>query len=270
MIKYSYHTHTKRCGHAVGEDYEYVECALKKGITTIGFTDHIMLENKPQPEIRGNYELLNDYISSINSLKTKYKDKATIYLGFETDYFRDCKEYYKRLLNEEGFDYLILGQHFFFEDGKYQMYRRDYNFKGNIDYDLMEKYCEDVIDAMNSGLFSYFAHPDIYMSGSCNWGEIEQKICEKICLASLKNDIPLEINLGPTRWNQPKYMGQEFRRIYPYIPFWKMVSKFGCKVIIGPDVHDPNEFITSDYEYALEIIDFFNLNHVDTFTFKKG
>ena len=37
----NYHTHTARCGHAVGEDREYAEMALARGLKTLGFSDHV-------------------------------------------------------------------------------------------------------------------------------------------------------------------------------------------------------------------------------------
>ena len=40
MIKRNYHTHTKRCGHAIGEDEEYVVNAIEAGLTDLGFSDH--------------------------------------------------------------------------------------------------------------------------------------------------------------------------------------------------------------------------------------
>lgn len=43
MLRNNYHTHTKRCGHAEGEDEDYVLEALGSGITDLGFSDHIML-----------------------------------------------------------------------------------------------------------------------------------------------------------------------------------------------------------------------------------
>ncbi len=36
----NYHTHTKRCRHAVGEDREYVEAAIEAGLKVLGFSDH--------------------------------------------------------------------------------------------------------------------------------------------------------------------------------------------------------------------------------------
>jgi hypothetical protein len=40
MADYNLHTHTTRCHHAVGEDREYVEAAIKAGLKTLGFADH--------------------------------------------------------------------------------------------------------------------------------------------------------------------------------------------------------------------------------------
>ena len=40
MIKANYHTHTARCGHAIGTDEEYVQAAIQAGLKTLGFSDH--------------------------------------------------------------------------------------------------------------------------------------------------------------------------------------------------------------------------------------
>lgn len=42
-LDYNIHSHTRRCGHAVGEDYEYIDAAIEAGIKQLGFSDHIML-----------------------------------------------------------------------------------------------------------------------------------------------------------------------------------------------------------------------------------
>ncbi|MGM9624341.1 MAG: PHP domain-containing protein, partial [Eubacteriales bacterium] len=36
----NYHTHTPRCGHAGGNEREYIENAIRAGIRTLGFADH--------------------------------------------------------------------------------------------------------------------------------------------------------------------------------------------------------------------------------------
>ena len=106
MIKQNYHTHTSRCGHAIGSDEEYVQEALAFGLTELGFSDHIFLPNHSQIGIRGDYELLDDYISSIESLKEKYKDRISIHLGFEAEAMPFYFPYYRRLLEEGHIEYL--------------------------------------------------------------------------------------------------------------------------------------------------------------------
>ena len=40
-MDYNYHTHTYRCGHAIGEDEEYIKVSIQNGIKHLGFSDHI-------------------------------------------------------------------------------------------------------------------------------------------------------------------------------------------------------------------------------------
>ena len=95
MLKTNYHTHTIRCGHASGEDEEFVLEAIALGFTELGFTDHIMLPDHPQIGIRGDYSLLDDYVNSLNKLKEKYKDRITIHIGFEAEAMKEYFPYYK-------------------------------------------------------------------------------------------------------------------------------------------------------------------------------
>lgn len=45
----NYHTHTWRCGHAFGDEREYVENAIVGGLKILGFSDHT-----PMPYEVGN------------------------------------------------------------------------------------------------------------------------------------------------------------------------------------------------------------------------
>ena len=40
MFTQSFHNHTWRCNHATGTEREYVENAVKHGMTVLGFSDH--------------------------------------------------------------------------------------------------------------------------------------------------------------------------------------------------------------------------------------
>lgn len=103
----NYHTHTKRCGHAYGEDEDFVLSAIKYGIKELGFSDHISFKNISAPYMRQDRSMLSDYISSISHLKEKYKDKIKIHLGFEAEYIEEFVEDYKDLLENHSIEYMI-------------------------------------------------------------------------------------------------------------------------------------------------------------------
>ena len=75
MIRRNYHTHTYRCGHAVGNDEDYVLEAIGLGLQTLGFSDHVMLKNLHQPNVRGDFIQSENYFSSIRKLQEKYKER---------------------------------------------------------------------------------------------------------------------------------------------------------------------------------------------------
>ena len=84
MFTANFHTHTTRCGHAVGEDEEYVKQAIAAGIKTLGFSDHAPYDygNGWYDGDRMSLKVAKDYALSVRKLKEKYADKIDIYLGF--------------------------------------------------------------------------------------------------------------------------------------------------------------------------------------------
>ena len=236
--KNNYHTHTFRCGHA-GEytDEEYVVTAMENGFEVLGFSDHIMLPGISQVGIRGEYSLLNDYVNSIKNLKGKYKNKIEIDLGFEAEAIPDFYNYYRELLSSKKIEYLILGNHCYLENNQLISYFLDSN---KMDDDL-ERYTTSLIDGMATSLFKYVAHPDLFMKYAKKWNEHLIDITNRICDASLKYNIPLEINLACCFDRVPNIGIKEVFK-YPYIDFWKIVEAKKCKVIIGVDAHKPSRF----------------------------
>ncbi len=268
-VDYCYHCHTARCGHARGEDEEYVLAAIKKGIKVLGFSDHVMLPGRSQPGIRGEYDELEGYIKSITSLKEKYKDQIEIHLGFEAEYYPDEVEYYKELLKDGRIEYLIMGQHCY--------YNKDFHwyYNGRDPLGAVLRYLKDSIGGLKTGLFSCMCHPDLFTNyfGDVYHPEVASLI-EKLCFTAKKMDIPMEINMGPARYmpkaNVPGMRKDEADANYPYPPFWEFVRKAGNKAIIGVDAHSPDHFDRADFAWAKSYIDYYGLEEVTRLTFRKG
>ena len=83
MQSFNLHTHTARCGHAAGEDEAYVLAAIEAGIQVLGFSDHVPWTTAKLFTDRMPMELKDDYLSSIEYLKNKYKNEITILSGYE-------------------------------------------------------------------------------------------------------------------------------------------------------------------------------------------
>lgn len=245
-LKYNYHTHTYRCGHALGDDEDYVINAIKSGIKELGFSDHIPFPTFSQPGVRMEYNRLDEYISSINALKEKYKDQIKIYVGFEAEYYHEDDHYYKELLKKV--DYLICGQHFSLNrDGTliYAGYKKD-------DKEVVIDYVDRVIEAIESGYFKYIAHPDIILNSYTIRDEFIEEQMRRICQKAEEYHIPLEINLEGIK-KQIKLGILLEDKFYPHIYFWNIAKDYKIDIIIGADVHDPIDFLSDHDKYGYEI-----------------
>lgn len=242
-LLYCYHTHTSRCGHANGKDEEYVINAIKAGIKRLGFSDHVILpKGYEQPGIRGSFYLLEDYLESINYLKEKYKDQIEIKIGFEAEFSEKFVKYYRFLLKDK-IDYLIMGQHCYEEDGRLLWY-----FDKDAPIYCVSKYVDHVINGIKSGLFKYVAHPDLFMLSQSNWNQDLERESRRLLKACEDYHMPIELNMcGMRRRNY-----NEVNYSYPNINFYNLVKEYKIKVVLGPDVHDPEHFFDNTFAHALD------------------
>ncbi|MDD6094710.1 MAG: histidinol-phosphatase [Clostridia bacterium] len=249
MLKANYHTHTFRCMHAAGEDREYVEAAIKAGIRVLGCSDHtpyVGFDGDYYSGFRMRPEALEDYVNSVNSLKEEYKDRIEIHLGLEAEYYPRLFEGFLRFIEPYGIEYLILGQHFPDSD-QYGCYAPYIN-----DAETAEKYVNQCIEAMETGLFSYVAHPDIFGLDRSLPQFLE--LSEKYCRAAKALDIPLELN----------FLGLSQNRLYPCEEFFAVAGKVGNKIIYGRDAHNPNVFFDRETEErADEVLKKYSLERME-------
>lgn len=248
-MNYNYHTHTYRCGHASGTPEEYVLNAISFGIKRLGFSEHIPYEFGDEWATR--YRLAvsetEEYFSELKALRDKYKAVIDIRIGFEMEYYTDKFSSMLDFARRSGAEYLLLGQHFM--NGIYT--GGSHVISGTESVDNLKNYVSDVTDAMESGVFTYIAHPDMFnFLGS---EEIYEREMRKICTASKNLDVPLEINC----------QGISDNRIYPADRFWSIAGKVGCPVTIGLDAHSANAVCDSlSLAKAKSIIGKYNLNYI--------
>ncbi len=86
-MKFDYHTHHERCGHAAGSIREYITAAIDKGMDVIGISDHTpafaLEEDRPWP---GGAMAKNEfpaYIAEVLALKKEFAGRIGVRLGIE-------------------------------------------------------------------------------------------------------------------------------------------------------------------------------------------
>ena len=117
---------------------------------------------------------------------------------------------------------MILGQHFLGNevDGQYCGIPC-------TDAAALERYVAQSCEALETGLFTYFAHPDLFRFTGDDTAYAREM--RKLCRAAGETETPLEINLLGIREN----------RHYPDERFWRIAAEEGCAAMLGCDAHQP-------------------------------
>lgn len=246
------HTHTVRCRHASGTEREYIENAITGGLKRLGFSDHApyVFKDGYYSGYRMFQEQHEDYVTTLQALREEYKDKIDIQIGYEAEYYPEFFEDFLKLITRYEVNYLILGQHFIENE-----VTRKYSGVTTEDEAYLETYVNQTCEAMRTGLFTYFAHPDLlnYVGDPA----VYSKHYSRLIACAIDCKIPLEINL----------LGIRDRRAYPHDAFFKLCGEMGAEVCIGCDAHEANVACDkASFAKAMEMADRFGLkvNHNPT------
>lgn len=251
----NYHTHTWRCHHAEGTEESYVNMALEQGFSILGFSDHTpyCFPDGYRSGIRMTLDQLQGYCDTVLSLRKKYAGRIEIPLGVELEYYPDCFPNLLPILRDHGIEYLLLGQHFLGNEAG-----QPYSGRATEDEAVLTGYCRQAMDAMQTGLFTYFAHPDLihYVGDEKTYRSHMRRLCREAKSCAL----PLEINM----------LGIWSGRHYPRQQFWEIAAEEGCSVVIGCDAHAPEHLNKPDAEAkALDIVKRYGLTLLETVPLRK-
>lgn len=230
-----YHTHTVRCGHAVGTMEAYVEAALAAGLTEIGFSDHIPMywlpEDQRDPGTAMPMEQLEEYVADVLRLREQYRD-ISIRLGIEADFIPGREEDLRRILERYEWDYVIGSVHFI----------GDWNFD---DPSKVNRYAEwDISDlyarfftlermAAESGLFDMMAHIDLIKKFGHRPSNDLSRLYADVAESMAKAGVAIE--LSTAGWRKP--VGEA----YPNPSLLAECCRRGVPLVISSDAHSPEE-----------------------------
>ena len=253
-ILFNYHTHTYRCGHAVGSDEDYVKAAIEGGYKVLGFSDHAPYRAQSKNTIRMDFEQFDGYLESINNLKEKYKDQIEIKIGLESEYIKEYLDEKKELRSKV--DYLILGQHYDKLEGGF------FAFRHNSDEEIL-RYANSVCEAIDTGLFTYLAHPDVIMVRQEEFNDACRQAAHIIGKKVEEKNFPVEINIRGVDSGKHEFPSGNFF-YYPNKEFWTILAQYNIKAVIGMDVHNPEKLLDfKSVEDGLKELEGLNIKIID-------
>ncbi len=246
----NYHTHTWRCNHAVGTEEGYVGAAINAGMKILGFSDHTpyLFPGDYYSNFRMKPDQLAGYAETVLDLREKYADQIEIHLGVECEFYPKHFADTLSFLRDHQVEYLILGQHFIGNE-----YDSIYSGRTTTREEDLRSYCHQSMEAMNTGLFTYFAHPDLHhFQGNVRFYREQVRA---LCREAKSCGMPLELNL----------LGIREDKWYPNPLFWEVAGEENCQVIIGCDAHAESAL---DHPKAMtearKLINAYGLKVIDT------
>ena len=226
-----YHIHTRLCGHASGEIEDYVDAAIRAGLSEIGFSDHAPLPEKHRSGITMSPHETEIYLERLHKVRQVYSDRIDVKIGFEVD-FPLCDSFDPAYLDDPRLDYLIGSCHFIDDwpfdhpDNVDEFSKRDINR-------VYEHYFSIMRDMARSGLFQVAGHFDLVKKFGHRATRDFSSTIKDIAQIMARNDLAAEINTAGLR----KPVGE----IYPSQNIIDIFFQQNVPVTLGSDSHSPDE-----------------------------
>ena len=253
----NYHTHTWRCQHASGTEEDYVRAAVAAGFKVLGFADHTPwpYESGFVSGMRMRLDQLDGYLATVADLRARYEGRLRIPVGLECEAFPEYMGWL-RDLKAEKLDYLILGNHYDRTDeGDHATFSDagGFYFGRSTRPEHIRRYAERTIAGMETGLFDYVAHPDLFCHTYRQFDADCAAVSRDICQAAEALGIPLEYNLLGFQYHER--MQEAGLLGYPCKKFWEIAAQYRVKAIIGFDAHRADHLMRTElFDHGLDFM----------------
>ncbi|MBC8143693.1 MAG: histidinol-phosphatase [Armatimonadetes bacterium] len=236
MIRFDYHTHHYRCGHASGNLRDYIESAAAQGITEIGVSDHAPAYwfdgvNHALPGTQMAVTELPVYVAEARELQSHYHGTIAVRVGIEADYIPGKAVELSVLLSANPLDYVLGSVHYVlgrsvFDRGRWLDERPDETFRA---------YYELVKDAARSGLFDILSHLSVVECYAPPMHEsLQAELYPSVADVIAASGCAVEINTSGYR-----KMGAD--EPFPNRVLLRELIRAGVPLTFGSDAHTPEQ-----------------------------
>jgi histidinol-phosphatase (PHP family) len=231
-----YHVHTFRCGHAGGASRDFVLKAIERGISEIGFTDHIPLYFLPperrDPKLAMREDQFEEYIAEVLALREEFRGRIAVRLGLEADYAEGHEETLAAWLSRAPWDLVLGSVHMVAGDwidapgsaGRFEKEGTEYLYDEY--YRLLEK-------AARSGQFDVLTHFDLPKKFG-NRPAAPREAAEHAAIAAAR-DSGCAVEISSAGLRKP------VAEAYPEDRLLKQIVSAGVPVTFSSDSHAPAE-----------------------------
>ncbi|CAM4222436.1 histidinol-phosphatase [Lederbergia lenta] len=242
QLKFDFHTHHYRCGHARGDIRNYIEAAIDKGLDMIGISDHSPYfareEEQAYPSIAMGKSEFDHYISEVLKLKEEYKGKIDVLLGVESDFFPEYIHIYREQYKKYAFDYIIGSVH---QVNGISIFNKNHweNLSVSEKIETKESYYTLIAESAKSGLFQILGHIDALKAFYPSFSSVQTDAVDRALQVIGECNVAIEINTS----GKMKDCGGW----YPADDILERALRYGVKVTFGSDAHDP-ERVGDEFE----------------------
>lgn len=238
-----YHTHTPLCQHASGEPEEYIDAAIRAGLSEYGISDHAPALPEPFDDWRMLERQLPEYFDWIERARARAGETLPVRAGLECDWLTGCESWIESLAERYPWDYLIGSVH----------YLDDWDFDNpawlgrwaECDVEAVwTHYWKSYTSMVESRLFDIAGHPDLVKKFSYRPKGDLRRFYEPCIHAIAESGATIELNTAGRH--------KPCAEAYPEPLFLKLAAEADIPLVISSDAHAPDE-VARDFAEAITI-----------------
>jgi histidinol-phosphatase (PHP family) len=243
-----YHTHTWRCGHATGSMSEYVEAAMKRGITEIGLTDHLWLYWLPPDQRPREWAIIeSDYdahYSEMLETRERYRGRINVRVAVEADFVDGHQEQLREILSRYKFDF-VLGAVHYMDGWLIDAPENEFRYREQRVAEIYRRYFLNLQKAMRLGLFDVIAHFDLPKKFGFLPEEDLSALADETLDVAAETAVVIEVSTAGLR--------KPVREIYPAPRLIAELRRRDIPIVLSSDAHAPEE-IGADYDQSIALV----------------
>lgn len=262
MQNFNFHQHSN-FSDGVYKPEDYVSKAIDLGFEAMGFTEHSPLPFETPFSLKA--ENVDDYIDTIDQLKTKYSGKLKLYRALEMDFIPGIPVDFNHWKNKCCTDYLIGSVHlvkppetdrlWFIDGPKYEIY--DQGLEEFFDSDIrlaVRTYYHQINQMIETQNFDVLGHldkikmhnRDRFFTEDESW---YQKLVDECLDLVVQKNLIVEVN---TRGIYKK----RSKSLFPDGLTLQKVKDLNIPILLSSDAHQPDELNLGFKDAELKLIEF--------------